>query len=44
LWYKICKNENHFIEILHKYIAGQTDEIASQAAFKPVAHFFDKNK
>ena len=32
------------MEISQKYTVAQTDEIASQSGFKPVAHFFDKNK
>lgn len=38
------KDETIFMEISQKYTLEQTDEIASQTGFKPVAHFFDKNK
>ena len=39
-----AKNETIFMEISQKYTVEQTDEIASQSGFIPVAHFFDKNK
>ncbi|MGH2648821.1 MAG: L-histidine N(alpha)-methyltransferase [Ginsengibacter sp.] len=38
------KNETVFMEISQKYTVEQTDEIASQTGFEPVARFFDKNK
>ncbi len=38
------KDETIFMEISHKYSVSQIDEIASQCGFKPIAHFFDKNK
>ena len=39
-----AKNETVFMEISQKYTVAQTDEIAIQSGFEPVAHFFDKNK
>ena len=39
-----AKDETIFMEISQKYTVEQTDEIASQSGFIPVAHFFDKNK
>ncbi len=39
-----AKNETIFMEISQKYTVAQTDEIASQSGFAPVAHFFDKKK
>ena len=41
---KFAKNESIFMEISQKYTVEQTDEIAIQSGFEPVAHFFDKNK
>lgn len=41
---KFLKDETVFMEISQKYTLEQTDEIASQTGFRPVAHFFDKNK
>ncbi|HEY5405765.1 MAG TPA: L-histidine N(alpha)-methyltransferase [Ginsengibacter sp.] len=41
---KFAKNEYIFMEISQKYTIEQTDEIAAQCGFEPVAHFFDKNK
>ncbi|MDQ2721623.1 MAG: L-histidine N(alpha)-methyltransferase [Bacteroidota bacterium] len=38
------KDETIFMEISHKYSVSQIDEIAVQSGFKPVAHFFDRNK
>ena len=38
------KNETVFMEISQKYTVEQTDGIAKQTGFEPVAHFFDKNK
>lgn len=42
--FDFLKNETIFMEISQKYTIEQTDEIASQSGFEPVAHFFDKNK
>ena len=39
-----AKYETIFMEISQKYTIQQTDEIAGQSGFIPVAHFFDKNK
>jgi dimethylhistidine N-methyltransferase len=39
-----AKSETIFMEISQKYTVEQTDEIAGQSGFIPVAHFFDKNK
>lgn len=39
-----AKNETIFMEISQKYTVAQTDEIASQSGFIPVAHFFDTNE
>ena len=38
-----AKDETIFMEISQKYTVEQTDEIASQSGFIPVAHFFDRN-
>jgi len=38
------KDETIYMEISQKYTIEQTDEIANQSGFKPIAHFFDKNK
>ncbi len=38
------ENETIFMEISQKYTVGQTNEIAVDSGFIPVAHFFDKNK
>jgi len=42
--FNFLKNETVFMEISQKYSIEQTDEIARQSGFEPVAHFFDKNK
>ena len=42
--FSFAKNETVFMEISQKYTIEQTDEIANQSGFKPIAHFFDKNK
>ena len=39
-----AKDEVIFMEISQKYTVEETDEIASQSGFEPMAHFFDKNK
>jgi L-histidine Nalpha-methyltransferase len=39
-----AKDEIIFMEISQKYTVEQTDEIAGQSGFRPVAHFFDENK
>jgi L-histidine N-alpha-methyltransferase len=39
-----AKDETIFMEISQKYTVEQTDEIAGQSSFIPVAHFFDKNR
>lgn len=41
---KFAKDESIFMEVSQKYSIEQTDEIARQTGFKPVTHFFDKNK
>lgn len=38
------KNEPVFMEVSQKYSVGESDEIARQSGFEPIAHFFDKNK
>jgi L-histidine Nalpha-methyltransferase len=42
--FRFEKNETVFMEISQKYTVEQTDDIANQTGFEPVAHFFDKNK
>ena len=42
--FSFAKNETVFMEISQKYTIEETDEIANQSGFKPIAHFFDKNK
>jgi len=42
--FSFAKNETVFMEISQKYTIEETDEIAYQSGFKPIAHFFDKNK
>jgi dimethylhistidine N-methyltransferase len=42
--FNFTKNETVFMEISQKYTVEETDEIAVQSGFKPVAHFFDSNK
>lgn len=37
------KNECIYMEISQKFTLRQTDEMAADAAFKPVHHFFDSN-
>lgn len=39
-----AKDETVFMEISQKYTVAQTNEIASQSGFAPVAHFFDEKK
>jgi L-histidine Nalpha-methyltransferase len=39
-----AKDETIYMEISQKYTVPQTDEIALQNGFIPVAHFFDKNE
>jgi L-histidine Nalpha-methyltransferase len=39
-----AKDETVLMEISQKYTVEQTDKIACQSGFTPVAHFFDKNK
>jgi L-histidine N-alpha-methyltransferase len=39
-----AKDETIFMEISQKYTVEQTDKIARQSGFTPVAHFFDKNR
>ena len=41
---KFAKNEFIFMEISQKYTIEESDKIAVQCGFEPVAHFFDKNK
>jgi L-histidine N-alpha-methyltransferase len=38
------KNEPVFMEVSQKYSVGESDEIARQSGFAPIAHFFDKNE
>lgn len=38
------KDEAIYMEISQKYTIEETDEIANQSGFEPVAHFFDKRK
>lgn len=38
------KDEPVFMEVSQKYSIEESDEIARQSGFEPVAHFFDKNK
>lgn len=38
------KNESVFMEISQKYSIEETDEVAVNSGFAPIAHFFDKNK
>ncbi|MEO8765698.1 MAG: L-histidine N(alpha)-methyltransferase [Ginsengibacter sp.] len=39
-----AKDETIFMEISQKYTIAQTDKIAGQSGFSPVAHFYDKKK
>jgi L-histidine N-alpha-methyltransferase len=39
-----AKDETIFMEISQKYTIVQTDDIARQSGFVPVAHFFDNNQ
>jgi L-histidine N-alpha-methyltransferase len=32
------------MEVSQKYSVGESDEIARQSGFAPIAHFFDKNE
>jgi dimethylhistidine N-methyltransferase len=41
---KFAKNEFIFMEISQKYTIEESDKIAGECGFEPVAHFFDKNK
>ena len=41
---KFAKNEFIFMEISQKYTIEESDKIAVECGFEPVAHFFDKNK
>jgi L-histidine Nalpha-methyltransferase len=41
---KFAKNEFIFMEISQKYTVRESDKIAVQCGFEPVAHFFDKKK
>ena len=41
---KFAKDETIFMEISQKYTIEESDKIAIQNGFEPVAHFFDKNK
>jgi dimethylhistidine N-methyltransferase len=38
------KNETIYMEISQKYSPGQIDTIAQECGFKPLKHFFDKNR
>ena len=39
---EFAENEPILMEISQKYSVSETDEMAKQAGFKPVEHFFDK--
>jgi len=41
---QFAKNEVIYMEISQKYTVKESDEIALQSGFEPVAHFFDSNK
>ncbi|GAA4308468.1 L-histidine N(alpha)-methyltransferase [Compostibacter hankyongensis] len=43
-WIHFEKDERIFMEISQKYTAGQTDELAAEAGFKPLLHLFDSRK
>lgn len=38
------KDETIYMEISQKYTIDESDKIARESGFEPVAHFFDKNK
>ncbi|MDQ6904064.1 MAG: L-histidine N(alpha)-methyltransferase [Bacteroidota bacterium] len=38
------KNEPVFMEVSQKYSVEESNAIAKQSGFEPIAHFFDKNK
>ena len=38
------KNEPIFMEVSQKYSIEESNKIAEQSGFEPIAHFFDKNK
>ncbi len=42
--FHFLKNEIVYMEISQKYSVEETDKIATQCGFEPVAHFFDKNR
>jgi L-histidine N-alpha-methyltransferase len=41
---KFAKDEAIFMEISQKYTVEESDRIAAQSGFEPVAHFYDSNK
>ncbi len=41
---KFAKDEAIFMEISQKYTVEESDKIAAQSGFEPVAHFYDTNK
>lgn len=41
---KFAKDETVYMEISQKYTIDESDTIATQCGFEPVAHFFDKRK